>query len=340
VVVEIAITAAVTRVASRVVDRVFDLLENKKISKYRFAKDIGATDAHVHNWSNGAIPSTEYIIKIASYLGVSTDYLLGVDDDLGSLFGIPEFELKMNYWSRGLSVFTSADFSLRLSRLAAYYKIPSSSMVSDILKSREWKNTGHDLKIQLEIIANYFGMSLSEFFHIESFRENYLDTFFLDIPPAKPPTLHTADRIKIIKNRINATRNYSRAPVRTWDETIDDLPSTLKSNLLENGGKSYREILILSGLTELQIERSHDQLYNSKVIEIMAFAKKFNVSIDYLVGLEKLPEAPSVPKEIATMWNSYNDTQKAMVRKYMEKMNDLKAMDENLDKNRRKNAQP
>ena len=44
------------------------------------AKDIGASSGSVTAWKNGAAPRNTTVAKIASYFGVSIDYLLGTSD--------------------------------------------------------------------------------------------------------------------------------------------------------------------------------------------------------------------------------------------------------------------
>ncbi|MFU0832753.1 MAG: hypothetical protein ACFWUC_07430 [Oscillospiraceae bacterium] len=40
-------------------------------------KELGMSVSNVTNWKNGKIPRSDTIKKIASYFGVTTDYLLG-----------------------------------------------------------------------------------------------------------------------------------------------------------------------------------------------------------------------------------------------------------------------
>ena len=57
------------------------LLENKMITPYRMSKESGIPNRMIGRWKNGEIyPSAENLIKIADYLDVSVDYLLGRTD--------------------------------------------------------------------------------------------------------------------------------------------------------------------------------------------------------------------------------------------------------------------
>ena len=61
------------------VEKIKSLIKEKKIKKSDLAKYLNITPQRLNNWFlRGNIPS-EYIPKIANFLGVSTDYLLGND---------------------------------------------------------------------------------------------------------------------------------------------------------------------------------------------------------------------------------------------------------------------
>jgi len=59
-------------------ERLQELMKKQGLTKYRLARDLGITDAVVGRWANGvAIPRGANLEKLASYFGVSVDYLLG-----------------------------------------------------------------------------------------------------------------------------------------------------------------------------------------------------------------------------------------------------------------------
>lgn len=64
------------------------LLEEKGISAYRVAKDIGISTVTLTKWKQGIYtPKTDKLIKIANYLGVSLQYLMtGVDTNEKSYY--------------------------------------------------------------------------------------------------------------------------------------------------------------------------------------------------------------------------------------------------------------
>ena len=56
-------------------------MEEKGLSNYRVALDLEISDSLLGKWRNGkTVPSVTALSKLADYLNVSTDYLLGRDD--------------------------------------------------------------------------------------------------------------------------------------------------------------------------------------------------------------------------------------------------------------------
>lgn len=61
-------------------DRIKQLREEKGYTQAELAKQLGITRSSVNAWEMGiSVPSTQYIVELASIFKVSTDYLLGVD---------------------------------------------------------------------------------------------------------------------------------------------------------------------------------------------------------------------------------------------------------------------
>ena len=51
---------------------------SKNMNQVEFAKALGVTKQCISNWENdNVVPSVEMLCKIATFFGVSTDYLLG-----------------------------------------------------------------------------------------------------------------------------------------------------------------------------------------------------------------------------------------------------------------------
>lgn len=59
-----------------------NFIQEKKISSYRVAKETGIDPGTMVQYKNGnRVPSIENLIKIADYLDVSIDYLVGRTDN-------------------------------------------------------------------------------------------------------------------------------------------------------------------------------------------------------------------------------------------------------------------
>ncbi len=65
--------------------RLSELLKEYKLSKRRFAKEIGVSNSTVCDWSNGKVqPTAEGIYLTAEYFNESADFLLGLEDETGA----------------------------------------------------------------------------------------------------------------------------------------------------------------------------------------------------------------------------------------------------------------
>lgn len=61
-------------------ERLTIVLQTKNISQVQLSKELGFTSAAINRWCKGITePDNKTIVKIAKYLKVSTDYLLGND---------------------------------------------------------------------------------------------------------------------------------------------------------------------------------------------------------------------------------------------------------------------
>lgn len=62
-------------------ERLRELREEKALSAKALGKAIGVSDAAVLNWENNINDiKGEYLIKLAIYFDVTTDYLLGLEN--------------------------------------------------------------------------------------------------------------------------------------------------------------------------------------------------------------------------------------------------------------------
>ena len=61
--------------------RIYELRTEKCLSQQKLALAIGATQKAIDFWEKGTNePKATYIINLATYFGVTTDYLLGLED--------------------------------------------------------------------------------------------------------------------------------------------------------------------------------------------------------------------------------------------------------------------
>lgn len=65
--------------------RLTELLKVTQMSKRAFAKAIGVSAMSVSDWAAGNVqPTADNILAAATFFHVSTDYLLGLEDDEGN----------------------------------------------------------------------------------------------------------------------------------------------------------------------------------------------------------------------------------------------------------------
>ena len=63
-------------------ERVLDILQEKHISQAKLLQDLGLGKNQLAYWKkNDTVPNARAVEKIAEYLGVSMDYLLGKTDE-------------------------------------------------------------------------------------------------------------------------------------------------------------------------------------------------------------------------------------------------------------------
>lgn len=63
-----------------VADRIKQLREQNGYTQAFLAKRLGITRSSVNAWEMGiSVPSTQYVVELAQFFKVSTDYLLGVN---------------------------------------------------------------------------------------------------------------------------------------------------------------------------------------------------------------------------------------------------------------------
>ena len=62
-------------------ERLRELRTENNISQKKLADDIGTNNSSISDWENGrSEPSIDLIISLCRYFGVTSDYLLGLED--------------------------------------------------------------------------------------------------------------------------------------------------------------------------------------------------------------------------------------------------------------------
>ncbi|MBQ7351332.1 MAG: helix-turn-helix transcriptional regulator [Clostridia bacterium] len=62
-------------------ERLKELRQENNISLKALSKAIGVSDIAISRWENGLrTPNIEYLLAIAKFFGVSSDYLIGLED--------------------------------------------------------------------------------------------------------------------------------------------------------------------------------------------------------------------------------------------------------------------
>lgn len=65
-----------------IADKIKELRESSHLTQAELAKKLNITRSSVNAWEMGiSVPSTSYLIELASLFGISTDYLLGLSQN-------------------------------------------------------------------------------------------------------------------------------------------------------------------------------------------------------------------------------------------------------------------
>ena len=65
-------------------EKVEELLKENNYTKYKLAKDTGISKSVLSDYCKGKVqPTADTIIMIAKYFDVTTDFLLGLEDEAG-----------------------------------------------------------------------------------------------------------------------------------------------------------------------------------------------------------------------------------------------------------------
>jgi transcriptional regulator with XRE-family HTH domain len=98
--------------------RVKDLREKSGLSMEQLATKLGVSKSRVNMWeNNGTIPRGDVLIQLAKYFEVSTDYLLGNDDDSS----ISQTNAQLSSLQRNLGKLNEADLNRAEGMLKAVF---------------------------------------------------------------------------------------------------------------------------------------------------------------------------------------------------------------------------
>ncbi len=76
-------------------EKIKQLRENLDITQSELAKTLGLTRSAVNAWEMGlSVPSTQYVVELAKFFQVSTDFLLGIEENASvSVKGLNEKQI-------------------------------------------------------------------------------------------------------------------------------------------------------------------------------------------------------------------------------------------------------
>lgn len=63
-----------------IADKIKSLRESRGMTQAELARQLGITRSGVNAWEMGlSVPSTQYVVELARFFNVSSDFLLGID---------------------------------------------------------------------------------------------------------------------------------------------------------------------------------------------------------------------------------------------------------------------
>ena len=130
-----------------------DLLVEHNLNAKELAKKLGMADATITRYKNkDRIPTIEYLVRIADYFKCSTDYLLGLEDEMypRTFLPCPPFQERidflLNYFNRSLySIYNNTDISS--TRLYEWKNGVTAPSVENVVKLAKFFNCSVDFVI-------------------------------------------------------------------------------------------------------------------------------------------------------------------------------------------------
>lgn len=171
-------------------ERLKELRESKKISMYTLAKQLGVSDAAICKWENAVTePKASNIKNLSEFFEVSSDFLLGLEDELGiKKYSVPPAHTPDIITSEGSTI-----FSQKLKELRTRDDISQAKFAREVGFSQSaiasWENETREPGINALIkIAQYFNTSV-----------DYLIGLPTITPQTEKPTDFSADELNLIK---------------------------------------------------------------------------------------------------------------------------------------------
>lgn len=75
-------------------ERISDAINESKYSQKEIAKLLNISESNITNWKKGQnLPSVEILYKLCILLNESADYLLGLEDEIGTKINAPKYHI-------------------------------------------------------------------------------------------------------------------------------------------------------------------------------------------------------------------------------------------------------
>ena len=155
-------------------NRLKQLCKSKNTSITAVLKALNISTSKGTAWKNGSAPSSEIVIKLAEYFDVSTDFLLGLSDELHRKIKLSNVEIILpSYPNKKTGLFYENFISI----CKECGKKPTNVIAELGLSAgnlSKWKNGVVPKGNTLEKIATYFNVTSDSLLGIEKAEEDFL----------------------------------------------------------------------------------------------------------------------------------------------------------------------
>jgi len=223
-----------------VLEKILNLIDERGVQQKIFASDIGLNQNSVTEWKTGRLKSyRRYIDKIADYFNVSTDYLLGREENISN---------STTYDADGGSM----NLSNRIKELCEKNEITFAELERTLTLAngalKKWEKSSPSID-KVERVANYFGVSLdyltgridTPYYRHEILMEDG-KKMYIDTLTSKPPT--ERDRKQAIES-MASPNNVSMTLEQIESLNEDDLPPGLVAVLKRLAREAAEDVVKL-----------------------------------------------------------------------------------------------